>query len=173
MRKILFDRFEIGAATRKVAKTLEQDYKDKKDIVIAPILLGGMFFCVDLVRLLSFPHKMGYITTSKYPNGVPSTQAFHFKHIDLDCRDKYVILVDEICFTGETLHRTKEALLSSEYGAKDVKTCVLVDHIRPGRLHAPDYKALTYTGEVWMWGKGMDLDGYDRNLEDIVYDDGA
>lgn len=166
MSKIVFSHLEILDRLDGLSSKINNHYQNSEPVVVIPILNGGVFFYVDLVRKLTFPTLMGVIATSKYANGYPSNQEFLFKYLDADVVNKSVLLVDEICFTGETLNQVKTKIL--EMGAKDVKTAVLVNHIRDGRVHVPDFSLIDYTGDAWLYGYGMDIKGLHRNACDIL-----
>lgn len=181
-RKIVFTKDQIQEQLKNTAFSINFYYnnlqtRDRLDtgysnpVVVIPILKGGIFYYVDLVRHLSFQNEMGLISTSKYANGYPSEQEFSLKYFDAFVSKRRVLLIDEICFTGETLEKTSKYLLE-ECGASEVKTSVLINQvIEPdNKKIIPDWPVMNYHGKEWVYGYGMDLKGLYRNLEDIVYD---
>lgn len=169
-REILFIDSQINEGRHRVAASINEHYSVDlgKPVVTIPILNGGMFFYVDLVRELTFPLETGIISTSHYPNG-REVRNLSIKYFDADIKDRKVLLVDEICYTGHTLLYLKNLLL--EQGALEVKTAVLLNQPKEHEriMHIPDWAALNYYGKEWSVGQGMDLKGLYRNSKNIFY----
>lgn len=142
-------------------------YKELNTIpLVIPILKGGIFFFVDLVRSMKVDTEMGLISTNHYGAAETPFPYVRFRYQDADVSDRYVLVVDEICFTGKTLQYAKEKLLKE--GAKEVKTVSLVNHIRGNRVCKPDWYVVTYKGTEWVYGYGMDRNGLHREKMDIL-----
>ena len=171
--KVVFPKEQIDESMGHVVHRMYCDCMagfERDTWMMIPILNGGVYFYVDLARRLQkdkhFNHEMGIIATSHYGEHEVPHEEVQFKFIDADVKDRRVILVDEICFTGKTLLAAKEACL--ERGARVVKTVVLVDHIRDGRVYEPDWGVVKYTGDAWLYGYGMDLRNIRREFTDIL-----
>ena len=169
--KTVFDEKVIKAKIITLAPKIESYYrhidsKGEKPLIVIPILNGGIFFFVDLYRELRLKKEMGIISTNHYGKAEVPFKSVKLRYCDADVEGKNVLLVDEICFTGKTLQNVKEIFLNE--GALDVKSVVLVDHIRDEKIYSPDWSAVEYYGDAWLYGYGMDIDGLYRELMDIV-----
>lgn len=168
MKIDLYNATEVQDAIRKLSLQINEHYANETEPVMTVAAMnGGVFFYVDLVRCLKFPVEMGVIATSHYPNGFPAQKDVSLKYVDANVQRKNVLLIDEICFTGKSLVQMKQILLS--HGAKEVKTAVLVDQKKPESVHRPDFAAIEYTGDKWIAGMGMDINGLHRNVPEIFY----
>lgn len=134
-------------------------------IVAAPVLRGGVFFYVDLVRALAAPHLMGYIRARAYDAHSARSEV----KIDLAGLEGFegraVLLVDEICDSGRTLAAASAAIKSA--GATEVKTAVLLRRIIENPVYNPDHTGFEVDGDSWFVGYGMQRDGIFRNLREI------
>lgn len=166
MDKVIFDRARIIQGIESSSRKISNYYSGLKDpLVVVPVLYGGMFCYVDLVRNIQNRTVLGVIRTNYY--GKDEVQLDEVKRIyeDLDVEGKRVLIVDEICYSGSTLKEVKNHIIS--LGAEEVKTFALIDHIRDNRVHSPDFSALVYRGDDWLYGYGMDLDGLYRDSVEI------
>ena len=166
---ILFDRDTIAESISEIAEQINKYYEYiSEPLMIVPVLNGGIFFYVDLVRQLTFPNEMGVISTSHYPNG-KEVRDLEIKFLDAVVEGREVMLVDEICYTGKTLLELQHLLLSK--GAIDVTTAVLLNQPKEHEniIHIPKWAALEHIGKEWVFGQGMDLKGLHRNKLDIEY----
>ena len=116
------------------------------------------------MRLLKFPVETGVIDANHYPNGKEQREV-EVTYLNFNIKNKRILLIDEICFTGETLKALKDLLIFS--GAKEVKSVVLVDQPNEHAVNLPDWSVLPYYGKGWLVGYGLDLNGLYRNIEDI------
>lgn len=167
--EVVFDTEEIEVAISEVAEKINSFYSKSSShfpVVTIPVLKGGMFFYVDLAKKLEFPMEVGVVSTSHYPNGEQvNSPVINF--IDAQIKGRDLLLVDEICYTGKTLEFLKQHLFS--LGAASVKTVCLIDQPNEHKdlPKVLDWSAITYYGNDWLWGYGMDLKGLHRNTTKI------
>lgn len=164
--KVIFPKDLIAEKLSVLAKEISDFYSDGEPFVAVPILNGGVFFYVDLIRQISHPSSMGVISTTKYPNGFPGNNEPVVKFLDVDVKDKKVLIFDEICFTGATLNMVRADMYGQ--GAKDVRTVVLIHQLKENAVHIPDWSVLEYSGTDWLYGYGMDVEGLHREKMDIL-----
>ena len=65
--KLLITEEEINTINDYVAKVINTKFVGK-NIVIASILKGAVYFTVDLTRRLTIPYSLYFIEASSYPN---------------------------------------------------------------------------------------------------------
>ena len=80
-------------------------------------------------------------------------------------KDAWVIIVDDIVDTGETMERIVLRLGRSQYGIKNIQTCTLLKRYTANFY--PDYVGKFVDNLEWFVGYGMDDNGLSRNLKDI------
>lgn len=158
------DRVEIVFSPEDIAKQIEAlagriaEQKLERLLVVA-ILKGSFVFAADLIRAL---HRAGldpevdFISLSSYRKSTKSSGKVEIlRDIEMDVRDRNVLLVDDILESGRTLAFAKD--LVSARGAKRVLTCVLLDKpVRRAVQVEADFAAFECPN-VFVVGYGMDL----------------
>jgi hypoxanthine phosphoribosyltransferase len=136
------------------------------DILAIPILRGGIFFFADLVREIKYSVEMSPARAWAYQQapGVMRPEVT-FALQDVPARGRAVLLVDDICDSGRTLHLLKEAMLS--LGARTVRSAVLSKRVLAKETFEPDWVGFKYTGPEWFVGYGMEDNDRWRNLGSI------
>ncbi len=155
---------DIDAAIQKVADRINQDYKDESPIILVT-LNGAIVFAVDLLKQLTFPCKVSCVKISSY-SGTQSTNVMNeLIGLNEDVRDKRVLIIEDIVDTGRTYQHIVDMLTRA--GAKEVRmaTMTFKPEAYQGKL------PLHYVGmeipNKFVVGRGLDYDGYGRNLPDI------
>lgn len=160
--KILFSKDVITKRVSQLGKALEDDYRDKKPIVI-PLLRGGFIFASDLVRDMDIDLEIDFLTTTSYGNEEKSSGTVKIlSDIRSDIFDRDVIIVDDIMDSGRTMKEIKEYLKSKS--PKSIKTCVMLD--KPSRREVdiePDYTGFVIE-DVFIVGYGLNYGDFKRNV---------
>lgn len=161
------NRHEIDAAVQSLANRLNADYEGKQ-VVLVSVLKGAFLFMADLVRHLKFEFDVEFVRLSSYGKARTSTGTVTIiKDIQVDIRDKHVIIVEEIIDSGRTLRFLFDRLKSA--GPASVEICTLLDK-KAKRMVDVDVK---YVGRLiddqFLVGYGLDLEERCRNLPDIYY----
>lgn len=162
MEQILFSEEEIKACVRRLADEINRDYAGKEPLVVG-ILQGSFVFLADLVRQITLPIRVEFMSVSSYGSGTESSGALNIR-LDLaeDIAGRDVILVEDILDSGNTLSRLIPNLL--ERGPASLKLCVLLD--KPDRRvkEVPvDYLGYSIP-DAFVVGYGLDYDQKYRNL---------
>ncbi len=154
----------INERVTDLAKKLNADYKGKCPIMIG-ILNGAFVFAADLVRKLEFEHDIQFGRFSSYDGTETTGVVRELIGIDIDLKDKDVILIEDIVDTGVTMAKLLPML--KEKGAKTVEVACLL--MKPGKLRLPldiKYCAMEIPND-FIVGYGLDYNGMGRNLPDI------
>ena len=81
--KILYSKEEISNRVKEIGKKISEDFYGN-DIVIAPILKGAVMFSSDLIREITLPLRVDFLTVSSY-QGTESSGQLKIKYLgDLD-----------------------------------------------------------------------------------------
>jgi hypoxanthine phosphoribosyltransferase len=108
-----------------IAQQISSDYENR-EIILIGILKGAFVFLADLIRKLSIPVKIDFIGASSYGSETVSSESIRItKELDVDVKDKDVLIIEDIVDTGLTLAFIVEHLKSLK--AKSVKICTLID----------------------------------------------
>ena len=162
MREILLSEEELKEIVNRVAKQISRDYKDKKLYMIG-ILKGSVVFLTDLMRALDIPCEIDFMVVSSYGSGVTSSGNVKIiKDVDVPLEGKYILIVEDILDTGNTLKFVSELLLKRNPNSLQIAT--LLD--KPSRRVA-DVTAKYIGAEIedkFVVGYGLDYDEKYRNV---------
>lgn len=129
-------------------------------LILSPVLRGGMFIFVDLARRLPPRFEVAYAEARSYRNeSQMQAPEIAFRADTIEGRS--ILLIDEICDTGETLAALTKLLKGR--GAADVRSSVLVRRIKPHPTFVPDFVGYEFQGEAWLAGMGLQANGFFRN----------
>lgn len=155
---------DINASIQKVAMRINEDYKDEAPIVLVT-LNGAIVFAVDLLKQLTIPCKISCVKLSSY-SGTQSTNVVkNLIGLNDDVRGKRVLIIEDIVDTGRTYRHLVDML--TEAGAREVRMATMTYKPEAYRETLP----LHYVGfeipNKFVVGRGLDYDGFGRNLTDI------
>lgn len=162
MEQILFTKEELSACVRRLAEEINRDYAGKAPVVVG-ILQGSFVFLADLVREITLPINVEFMSASSYGTGTESSGKVNIR-LDLseDIAGRDVILVEDILDSGNTLSRLIPHL--KERNPASLKLCVLLD--KPSRREkevSVDYRGYSIP-DAFVVGYGLDYDQKYRNL---------
>ncbi|HLA06004.1 MAG TPA: phosphoribosyltransferase family protein, partial [Anaerolineales bacterium] len=104
LAEILIDEDTLQSRIKELAAEISVDYPDG-NLLLVCILRGGVPCLVDLSRQISAPHMMDFMAVSSYGAGKrESTGAVRVTmDLQMDIRDKDVLLVEDIVDSGNTI----------------------------------------------------------------------
>lgn len=134
-----------------------------------PLLLvvmhGGLPFAAELLKRFAFPLEYGYLDVGRYGAATRGGELRWFAEPRYALAGRNVLVVDDVLDRGDTLAAIRRWAIDA--GAETVLTSVLVDKAVAGpRPVAADYAALACP-DRFLFGCGMDYQGYWRNLPGI------
>lgn len=160
----LFSEQEVAVAIETLVSSLNADYKDDCPLLLS-VMTGAVFVTGQLMPHLTFPLDLDYIHASRYQKGVVGKDVEWIVKPRVEMRNRSVLVLDDILDEGVTLKAIVEACYS--LGAKQVKTAVLVDkELEKSKPIKADYIGLTVP-DRYVFGCGMDVYGWWRNLPAI------
>lgn len=163
--RILVSEKEIDEITTRLARQIDEDYKDSdKRLILLCILKGSIVFMGDLMKKIKLPVEIDCMKVSSYGRGTDSSGTVNI-HLDLarpDLPDCDVLIIEDIVDSGITLSYLVKYLLGK--GANSVKTCTLLDKPSRRRVdYTPDYCGCEIPDE-FVVGYGLDFDERYRAL---------
>ena len=162
---VLVDRKTISKMLVNLSDRINRDYVGR-EILMVGVLKGALVFMADLMRLIKAPVLMDFIVVSSY--GVDTETSgvvMLIKDIDVDIRDRHVILVEDLIDTGFTLKYLTNLLKGRNPAS--LKICVAFD--KPERRKVDieaDYVGIQIP-DKFVVGYGLDIAGMYRNLPDL------
>ncbi|OFZ82918.1 MAG: hypoxanthine phosphoribosyltransferase [Bdellovibrionales bacterium RIFOXYD1_FULL_53_11] len=161
------NRHEIDAAVQSIANRINADYKGKQVILVA-VLKGAIVFVSDLIRHLKVDAEVDFVRLSSYGKARTSSGTVTLiKDIQIDIRDKHVIIVEEIIDSGRTLKFLYERLKSATPASLEIAT--LLDKASKRVVDVPVKYIGRNIDDQFLVGYGLDLEERCRNLADIFY----
>ncbi len=160
---VLIDEQKLQKRISELGKQISSDY-EKQDLHLICILRGGMMFLSDLMRRITVPHTIDFMAISSYGAGVRESGGQVRLTMDLkdNINNRNVLLVEDIIDSGHTISSVL-ALLQTRLPAS-LKVCTLLDKASRREVEVPiDYCGFVIPDE-FVFGYGLDLDEYYRNL---------
>ncbi|NQU12446.1 hypoxanthine phosphoribosyltransferase [bacterium] len=166
LQEILLTADQIARRLDELGQELTTEYTGQ-DLTVVAVLSGTVMFVADLLRRLPIPLRLDYVGLSSYHGETHSSgQVAVTKDLQLDVRDREVLVVDDILDSGLTLVRVTSLLRAA--GPRRVRSCVLLEKDIP---HADGFRA-DYVGfhipDKFVVGYGLDYDERYRNLPDVA-----
>lgn len=164
LAEILIDDETLQYRIVEMAAELNRDYAGNDNLLLICILRGGIVFLVDLMRHLTVPHQLDFMAISSYGTGVRESEGNVRVNLDLqtNIRDKDVLLVEDIIDSGHTISQVLE-LLSARH-PRSLKVCSLLDKSTRREVEVPIHYRGFDIEDKFVFGYGLDLDEYYRNL---------
>lgn len=163
LKEILITEEEIHQRIIELGKKISYDYQGKEPLLIC-ILRGGVMFLTDLMRHITVPHTIDFMAVSSYGTGGRESSGQVRITFDLNTNifDRHVILVEDIIDSGHTLATVLEMLETRR--PKSLRVCTLLDKVERREVVIPiHYRGFTIPNK-FVFGYGLDLDEFYRNL---------
>jgi len=163
LERVLISEEQLRQRVAELAEQISRDYAGRTPLLVC-ILRGGVMFLTDLMKHLTVPHHVDFMAVSSYGVGARATRGQPRITLDLntDVRDRHVLLVEDIIDSGHTIDHVLRLLQTREPAS--LRVCALLD--KPARREV--YVPITYLGfeipDEFVFGYGLDLDEYFRNL---------
>ena len=163
---VLFGREDIRRRIEELGRTITGDFEGREPVLIS-VLRGGSVFLADLIREISLPLAIDYMSISRYGGATESMGRVRIvKDLELDIGGRDVIVVEDIVDTGLTLSYLLTVLESRSPAS--VSVCTLLD--KTARRIAP--VSIRYRGfecpDVFLVGYGLDLHERYRNIPELL-----
>src|SRR5262245_36543551 len=165
LAEVLVDEASLQARIKDLGAEISRDYADANDaLLLICILRGGVPFLVDLMRNITVPHMLDFMAISSYGKGARESSGNVRLTMDLqtNIRDKQVLLVEDIIDSGHTIASVMELLETRQ--PRSLKVCALLDKEERREAVVPvHYRGFSIPNK-FVFGYGLDLDEYYRNL---------
>lgn len=161
--EILIDEEQLKQRTLELGEEISCDYQDRSLHMVC-ILRGGVLFLADLMRCISVPNTIDFMAVSSYGAGARRTTGQVRITLDLkeDIQDRDVLLVEDIVDSGYTIASVLEFLETRH--PRSLRVCTLLDKSERREVDVPiDYRGFTIP-DKFVFGYGLDIDEYYRNL---------
>lgn len=164
LSEILIDENALQKRVAELGTEVSADYQGNSNLLLICILRGGVPFMVDLSRHISVPHMMDFMAVSSYGTGRRESEGNVRVTFDLqtNIKNKDVLLVEDIVDSGHTIASVLEMLGTRQ--PSSLKVCALLDKAERREAVVPiHYRGFSIPNK-FVFGYGLDLDEYYRNL---------
>jgi hypoxanthine phosphoribosyltransferase len=167
LAEILIDEERLQKRVAELGEEISTDYQGNDNLLLICILRGGVPFMVDLSRNITVPHMMDFMAVSSYGAGKRESDGNVRVTFDLQTNiiGKDVLLVEDIVDSGHTISSVLGMLVTRQPAS--LKVCALLDKEERREAIVPvHYRGFSIPNK-FVFGYGLDLDEYYRNLRFI------
>lgn len=163
IEKVLLTEEQIESRCVELAKQIEADYNEKGEVpIVVGLLKGSVPFMAELIKRFTFPCEIDFMSVSSYEGTESIGDVRIDKDMDLSCKNRSILVVEDIVDTGRTLVEVKKMFKNK--GCLDVRVVSLLD--KPSRRVCEieaDYVGFEVPNE-FVVGYGLDYNQKYRNL---------
>ncbi|PHN01693.1 hypoxanthine phosphoribosyltransferase [Flavilitoribacter nigricans] len=152
---------EIQQRIGEMAGAMAESHADKCPLFLG-VLNGAFMFAADLLRACDFPCEISFIKLSSYQDTVSSGDVKTLIGLNVDVRDRHLIIVEDIVDSGRTMHQFVPDL--QQLGPASIAIATLLS--KPEAHEFPvniDFVGFEIPPD-FVVGYGMDYNGLGRNL---------
>jgi hypoxanthine phosphoribosyltransferase len=163
LEEVLIPEDVLQKRIAELGAEISRDYQGK-ELLLVCILRGGVMFLTDLVRHITVPHMIDFMSVSSYGVGARRSRGQTRITLDIntDVNHRHVLLVEDIVDSGYTVRAVLELLGARQ--PQSLKICALLNKAARREVEVP----IDYCGFVipdkFVFGYGLDADEYYRNL---------
>ncbi len=158
------NREEVDEAITRLAKEIMLEYR-YDDPILLITLNGAVFFAVDLIKQLDFPCRISCVKLSSYSGTESTGEIKNLIGLNEDISGKRILILEDIVDTGQTYVHLYNMLMKA--GAKDVRMATMTMKPDAYKADLPVHYVGINIPNKFVVGRGLDYDGYGRNLPDI------
>jgi len=162
--ELIYDETAMAACYDRLGEKITESLIDSRPLLL-PVMMGGIYFCGQLMQRLDFPLELDYLHATRYRNKLQGDELKWLVPPSGKVADRTVLVIDDILDQGITLAGIIENLKKA--GAAEVQSAVLTTKKCARALDV----GVTYSGvdvpDRYVFGCGMDYRGYWRNLRQI------
>jgi hypoxanthine phosphoribosyltransferase len=160
--EVLIEEDALARRITELADEVSSDYVGR-DLLLIGVLKGAVFFMADLMRQITVPCEVDFMAISSYGGSTDSSGVVRIlKDLDINIRDRDVLVVEDIIDSGLTLQYLMRNLRSREPASLEV--CALMTKPARREIEIP----VRYVGfEIpnrFVIGYGLDFAERYRNL---------
>ncbi len=163
LQEVLIGEEALQKRIAELGAEISRDYAGK-ELLLVCILRGGVMFLTDLMRHITVPHMIDFMSVSSYGVGARRSRGQTRITLDLntDVQNRHVLLIEDIVDSGYTVKAVLEVLSGRD--PKSLRTCVLLDKAERREVEVPvNYRGF-FIPDKFVFGYGLDADEYYRNL---------
>ena len=163
VEEVIMSHEEIVEAAKRIGAEITEIYNGKTPIIVG-LLKGCMPFMAELIKHIKCDMEIDFMDVSSY-HGTESTGIIKInKDIEVDIRNRYVVLVEDIVDTGFTLQEVMGLLKSRGAISIEIVTLLNKPAGRTVKCLEPKWVGLEIDPK-FVIGFGLDYNELYRNLD--------
>ena len=165
MKEIVLSEAEISDIFKNLGQKITDEIKDEEKLpILVGIMKGGLNFTMDLLKNITAPVLTDYIQISSY-SGTSTTGIINMKKdMTLDCKDRTVILVEDVVDSGYSIHYLKNYLFEKHQPKRLIVVCLL-NKVNCRKIDVQiDYDGKKLEENKFLMGYGLDYNELYRNI---------
>lgn len=155
---------DIQARISELAVRINTELNGKQPLFIV-VLNGAFIFASDLLKKVTIDCEITFVKLSSYKGIQSSGVVQQIIGLNMDIKDRTIVIIEDIVDTGLTLVHFRETLYAMEPAKVMIATCLLKP-VAFGDKFPIDYHCFSIPNE-FVVGYGLDYDGLGRNSSDI------
>ena len=162
IKEVYFTEEQLRDKVRELGARITEDYRGKNPLIVS-VLKGSVVFMADLMRAISVPASIDFMSVTSYGKGVKTSGVVRIiKDLDEELDGRDILIVEDILDSGMTLSYLKEHIMAK--GARSIRIATLLDKPERRRVDIhPDYSCFSVPDE-FVVGYGLDYAEKYRNL---------
>ena len=162
---VVVDGATLDARVQELGRKITEDYAAAPPLLVG-VLKGAMLFMSDLARSIELPVEVDFMAVSSYGTATKTSGVVRIvKDLDVDLRDRHVLVVEDIVDSGLTLNYLRRYLGARSPASLEV--CALL--LKEGEQRVT--QSLKYVGftipSQFVVGYGLDVGERFRNLQGV------
>ena len=110
IERVLLSEEQIRDIVSRLGRQISEDYKGRKLLMVS-VLKGSVVFMADLMRAITIPCEIDFMSVSSYGSGTESSgEVKIIKDLDRPIEGYDLLIVEDILDSGKTLHYISEML---------------------------------------------------------------
>ena len=159
----LYTAEQIRNRVKELAAALDQRFAEDATLHLIGVLKGSFVFLADLMRAMSRPATIDFISVSSYGSGTGSSGTPQLLEAPSVCfRDRDVVVVEDIVDTGLTLQTVRLNLLAQQ--PRSLTTVALLAKPSRRQVDVPIELVGFNVGDEFVIGYGLDVNEKYREL---------
>ena len=125
IQSVLISEQQLADAVKKLGEQISRDYADR-NLMMVSVLKGSVVFMADLMRAISVPASIDFMSVTSYGKGVKTSGVVRIiKDLDEELDGRDILIVEDILDSGMTLSYLKEHIMAK--GARSIRIATLLD----------------------------------------------
>lgn len=165
IHRVVFDEDTIARKVLEIGRQISRDYQGK-DLLLVGILKGAFVFAGDLIRAVSIPVELDFISITKYSSHPSDSTVRIVRDIEPDLSGRDVLLLEDLVDTGLTLNYLVGVLRKRRPAS--VSICALLDRPDLRLVDIPIKYSGFYVNHEFLIGYGLDYRDHFREIPYIA-----